>query len=661
MVQKIYAPIKHQYEWTREIREKLKAALRDKVWSKWQRVTVKGEKVRRSDKLSAELLVDLGVLYWAGGMMKVKRPTPAYVSLWLRENLDVRNDVVYGGLSRGVVEQAQKMKSLAYERMTDYMQYLGSQEARKVVEDVNIDREVGLYIDRVRREIRDSVGDIRGLDNQVKWDEYTSQLIDSIKQQVAGAGVFEVERFKTRGVELLEGSNTQDMENWFGVRYAGAVVERRVDIRVESEGKKAQVDAMGWFLPESGFQYYVWTTKKDSKVRPDHARLEGRIINWNDPPVVDLRSGRRRHPGEDYNCYSKDTEVYTKDGFKLIKDVAIGEMILTLNPITQGVEWGKCISKVEKHCDKIAHIQGHMFDLKVDPDHTFFVYKDVEHGKNQHKMYGTKIWYTREPQFRVGVESLSKTCNFYRSSKWVGEDKGIIRIGELEIPTEDYCKLMGYYLSEGNIDKREDRNGIKISQIKYLDKMFEDLAFFNPRKGEEAIWIFNTELNKYLGKFGYAIDKYVPDEIKKLDKRYIRIFLDAYALGDGTPAKKTKFNQEKGLMTYNQYHTSSRKMAHDLAECVIKAGMGVSIYFTAQKGKKIAFKNGTYRINTNIYWIQELKNQYNSAYSMKKEIVEYKDSVYDIEVDRNHTLLIKSGKCIHWNGNCRCTAAPLKD
>lgn len=302
MVQKIFSPIKHQYEWTREIREKLKTALRDKVWSKWQRVTIKGKKVRRSDKLSGGLLVDLGVLYWAGGMMKVRRPTPAYVSLWLRENLDVRGDVVYGGLSRSVVERAQKMKSEAYDRMVDYMGYLGSDEARRVVDEVNIDREVELYIDRVKKEIRGSVGDIAGLDNQIKWDEYVSQLVDNIKQQVAGAGVFEVERFKVRGVELLEGSNTQDMENWFGTRYAGSVVERRVDIRVESEGKRTQVDAMGWFLPEGGFQYYVWITKKDDRVRPDHARLEGRICNWNDPPLADSRYGIYAHPGQTWGC-----------------------------------------------------------------------------------------------------------------------------------------------------------------------------------------------------------------------------------------------------------------------------------------------------------------------------------------------------------------------
>ena len=659
MVQKIYAPIKHQYEWTREIREKLKKALRDKVWSKWQRVTVKGEKVKRSDKLSSELLVDLGILYWAGGMMKVKRPTPAYVSLWLRENLDVRNDVVYGGLSRGVVEQAQRMKSEAYERMVDYMGFLGSGEARRVVDEVNIDREVGLYIDRVKREIKDSVGYQKELDNQIKWNYYTSQLIDNIKHEVASSGVFEVERFKDRGLELLESSNTQELENWFGVRYAGSVMERRVDIRVESEGKKTQVEAMGWFLPESGFQYYVWTTRKDDRVRPDHARLEGRIINWNDPPVVDLRSGRRRHPGEDYQCFSKDTEVYTRDGFKLIKDVMIGEEILTLNPMNQDLEWGKCISKVEKYCDKIVHLYGHMFDLKVDPDHTFFVYKDIEHGKNQHKQFGTKTWYTREPQFRVGVESLSKTCNFYRSSKWVGENKEIIEIGEAKIPTKDFCKLMGYYLSEGSVDKRGYR--ISIAQWNFIDKMYEDLTFFNPRKNKNVINIYNKVLHNYLKQFGHAVDKYIPNEIKELDPTNIRVFLDAYALGDGSLAKKSKSIDGRKLNVYNCYRTGSKKMAHDLAECVIKAGMGVSIYFKKEKGKEIKFRNGTYKLNVDLYTIQELKSLYNSAYSMKKEIVEYNDSVYDIEVDRNHTLLIKSGKCIHWNGNCRCEAAPFKE
>ena len=298
---RIFSPIKHQLEWSSEIRKKLKDALRDEVWSQWKRVSVKGG-VTKNDPLTVGLLIERGVLYWAGGIMKVKRPTGARVSKWIRDNLDVRNDVVYGGLSQEEVRSAQKLKELAYAGMIDFIHNIEGEKVARVVDEINIDKEVRKYLDRVRMEIRSSVGNVQGLDEEMKWQTLTKRLVDNIKHEVGSVGGFEIERFKVRGVELLESSNVQDMENWFGTRYCGAVVERRVDIRVESEAKKIQVDSMSQILPQAGMEYYVWTTRRDSKVRPDHARLEGRICNWNDPPVVDLRSGRRRHPGEDYNC-----------------------------------------------------------------------------------------------------------------------------------------------------------------------------------------------------------------------------------------------------------------------------------------------------------------------------------------------------------------------
>ena len=41
-------------------------------------------------------------------------------------------------------------------------------------------------------------------------------------------------------------------------------------------------------------------------------------------------------------------------------------------------------------------------------------------------------------------------------------------------------------------------------------------------------------------------------------------------------------------------------------------------------------------------------------YTAKIEIKPYNGFVYDIEVDRNHTLLVKYGSCVHWNSNCKC-------
>lgn len=53
---------------------------------------------------------------------------------------------------------------------------------------------------------------------------------------------------------------------------------------------------------EVGSQTYVWHSLCDGKVRDDHAALDGKTFYWDQPPVVDSRSGRRANPGEDYGC-----------------------------------------------------------------------------------------------------------------------------------------------------------------------------------------------------------------------------------------------------------------------------------------------------------------------------------------------------------------------
>lgn len=56
-----------------------------------------------------------------------------------------------------------------------------------------------------------------------------------------------------------------------------------------------------------GGRRYIWRTSRDSRVRDDHARLEGKTFFWDKPPVVDRRSGRRGNPGDDYcdRCWAE--------------------------------------------------------------------------------------------------------------------------------------------------------------------------------------------------------------------------------------------------------------------------------------------------------------------------------------------------------------------
>ncbi len=46
---------------------------------------------------------------------------------------------------------------------------------------------------------------------------------------------------------------------------------------------------------------YFWRTSLDSDVRLFHRKLEGKFIEWNNPPIVD-KNGRRAHAGQDYQC-----------------------------------------------------------------------------------------------------------------------------------------------------------------------------------------------------------------------------------------------------------------------------------------------------------------------------------------------------------------------
>jgi SPP1 gp7 family putative phage head morphogenesis protein len=53
---------------------------------------------------------------------------------------------------------------------------------------------------------------------------------------------------------------------------------------------------------QHGVEGYTWRTSRDERVRPGHARLEGQVYRWDDPPIVDEPTGRRAHPGEDFQC-----------------------------------------------------------------------------------------------------------------------------------------------------------------------------------------------------------------------------------------------------------------------------------------------------------------------------------------------------------------------
>lgn len=74
---------------------------------------------------------------------------------------------------------------------------------------------------------------------------------------------------------------------------------------------------------ECGVEEYEWSSSRDARVRERHRELDGTIHRWDDPPVVDERTGRRAHPGEDYRCRCVAIPIFKLETLDIPVDVKI--------------------------------------------------------------------------------------------------------------------------------------------------------------------------------------------------------------------------------------------------------------------------------------------------------------------------------------------------
>jgi len=247
-----------------------------------------------------------------------------------------------------------------------------------------------------------------------------------------------------------------------------------------------------------------------------------------------------------------------------------------------------------------------------------------------------------------------------------GIKKKTISIGSYVFSIYDFAEFMGYYLSEGSISKpKRGKWQIKLSQQKNqtktkMEKVSKKL-FGKVWVGKEYIYIplDDDKVISYFKQFGHSSEKYIPQEIKECDKKVLKIFLDAFMLGDGSERKE---NIWKGYVFSKErmYFTSSDRLASDIGELILKIGHKPS-YSSPSPLKKIKFKNGTYTQKHSCWRIRENIRTTPNIKRINKRIVKYKDYVYDVELEKNHTLFVRRNGKILLSGNCRCTIAPFID
>lgn len=397
---------------------------------------------------------------------------------------------------------------------------------------------------------------------------------------------------------------------------------------------------------------YKWLSTLDFRTSSRCRFLDAKNYFYDNPEKSTLPG--EIYPPQHYNCYHKDTEVMTNNGWKFFYDLDENDRCLSVNPDNiKEHDYIKPIKHIkQKHNGNLIKFYNKTFDMVVTPDHNMMVKYSKKDGSGKYRF--------------VQAKDMPKWNNsIYRGLEWMGNNPENIQLGDYLIPTELYCKFMGYYLSEGSTTqiKSRHREGyinsyrVAIAQEKYHDEMFnalKELPFKVTSTGRAKINIYDRSVGKDLKKYGKSFQKYVPEIIKTLDKDMIEIFLDAYILGDGSVMKGKKWKGHQ-FKDHKHIHTSSDKMASDLGELILKVGGRPSYRYNETKGKAITFSNGTYITNHNMWDIHWCLRTSTYVDRIKREYIPYNDYVYCVELPKWHTLLVRYNGKVAWSGNCRST------
>lgn len=383
--------------------------------------------------------------------------------------------------------------------------------------------------------------------------------------------------------------------------------------------------------------------------------------------IADRRAmGELDHP----ECHRVDAKAFTKDGWKYIKDIVIGEYVATLNTNENIIEYNPVERIINQpYNGKMISIKGRNIDVLVTPNHRFILKNKknefVEKTAQEIFDISKKI---NNPHLSIPIIAETwkgLSYDFYKIDAINIEDIAgnqsmdykVKQTTALNLDVNAWFSFLGFYLAEGHCADRKnaDGYGIFITQNKgeIADKFREILKNLSPElkwnewnKGEDSI-IFNTSdarLWTYLNKLGDKYTKYIPQDIKDASTDLLQNLCDWFLNGDGTVV---------GEYERSSIFSVSKKLIEDFYEVILKLGMTgvIKEQITTEDymfaGRLIEAKNKSvlYRL-----WIKESKAIHLDFRFIKIEEVDYDDRVYCLTV-KNGTFYCQDHNHPFWSGN----------
>ena len=351
-------------------------------------------------------------------------------------------------------------------------------------------------------------------------------------------------------------------------------------------------------------------------------------------------------------CYDKETEIFTKEGWKSFSDLTDSDIIATLNAETNTLEYQKPLEIVAKrYRGKMVQIDSQSINLLVTPNHKMWLkrsfYGDYQFEDAKDITKTKKVWFQKACDYN-GMEKdyfYLPEASFIKPNRYGEKLKE-----EKKIKMDLWLKFLGLFLAEGSANTMGKRGCdyiIAISQTKKetrgrIAEVLDELGY-NYIAEETQFRIYDKQLWAYLWDLGKTKEKYIPEEFKNLSRRQLQILIDYMMLGDGTNIRYPKLNKKTGNMyhyTTNEYYTSSKTLMNDFCEIAIKCGYGITVREKHKRGYDTNY--GVHMLGAKHFKVDTEKNT--------KVINDFDDFVYCVVVP-NGTVLVKRKGRVVWCGS----------
>lgn len=197
-----------------------------------------------------------------------------------------------------------------YELINEYLKEL-QENINYVIDDMIFDNEVMQISNDLDGQFKQSMKSIAvippDLDKNTRLniaEQFTNNLNFFIKK-------FETEKIPKMRQQLqdivFDGYRNDKIEQMLVKEYG--VDKRKAEFLAFNETNILVAKYRAYRFTKEGVTRYKWVTRGDSKVRPLHQKLNGEICFYNDPPIIDDKTGQRGNPGETYNCRCFDRPI----------------------------------------------------------------------------------------------------------------------------------------------------------------------------------------------------------------------------------------------------------------------------------------------------------------------------------------------------------------